>query len=72
MISGEKFIFTLKIFFANNCRFFWWMVNELSFTSKAENLIGILDKLYKGPFPGCDWRYFLDFYYDTSKLFDNT
>ena len=53
MILGEIFNFILKISVANNFRFFWWIVNELSFINKAETLDWM--SWYEGPFHGCGW-----------------
>ena len=52
--SSAEFLEKSKISFmiSKICRFRWWMVTELSFTSK--NLILGLDKLYKAPSHGSD------------------
>ena len=52
--SSAEFLEKSKISFmiSKICRFRWWMVTELSFTSK--NLILGLDKLYKASSHGSD------------------
>ena len=56
ILFDETLIFTLKIYVANIFRFLWWMVNELSFTSKVKNSIGSLDKQRRA-LSGCGWLY---------------